>query len=132
LKPSLVIDAGVLALHFAGDTRVKVYFDQIDSDKAVGLVAGVNLAECYYKTCQKQGKQTADSRYFMLQTSKLKIVNGGLLTRLAGLEKCRQKLDISLADAYALALATIEKGTLLTTDSELAKSTDVQVKFFKV
>jgi predicted nucleic acid-binding protein len=132
LKRTLILDAGVLTLHFAGDSRVKEYFDEINDEKAIGLVAGVNLAEYYHKTCQKQGKQTADSRYFMVQGSKVRIVNDGVLTRLAGLEKCTQHLDISSAGAFALALAKRERGILLTTDSELRKLTDVQVKFLKV
>jgi predicted nucleic acid-binding protein len=46
------------------------------------------------------------------------------------LEKCREQLDLSLADCFALALARREKALLLTTDSELKKAENVQVKFF--
>lgn len=132
MKPSLVLDSGVLTLHFAGDPRVKGYYDEIAEGQVTGFVSEVNLAEYYYKTCQKLGRETADSRYYMLRASKLLIANDEPLTRSAALEKCRQRLDLSLADCFALALAKREKGTLLTTDRELKKTKDIQVKLFPV
>jgi predicted nucleic acid-binding protein len=132
VKANLVLDSGVLTLHFAGDPRLRQYFDRISEEDATGLVSEVNLAEYFYKTCQKLGRETADSRYYMLRASKLLIVSDEWLTRLAGLEKCRQRLDLSLADCFALALAKRESATLLTTDTELSKSKDVKVKLFTV
>jgi len=132
VSPSLVLDAGVLTLYFAGDPRVKQFFDEVDEERAVGMIAEVNLAEYYYKTCRKLGKESADSRYFMLTSSKLLITNDERLTRLAALEKCRQRLNLSLADCFALALAIREKAILLTTDRELKKAKGVQVKLFTV
>jgi len=130
LKQTLVMDAGVLALHFAEDSRLREYFTRIDQGKARGLVTEVNLSECYYKTCQKLGRQAADTSYFLLRGSKLQAVQDEELTRSAGLEKCRQQLDLSLADCFALALARREKALLLTTDSELKKAENIQVRFF--
>jgi predicted nucleic acid-binding protein len=132
MKHAIVVDAGVLALHFAEDSRVKQYFVRIDEGKARGLVTDVNLAECYYKTCQRLGRQAADTSYFLLRASELESVHDEALTRLAGLEKCRQRLGLSLADCFALALAKREGALLLTTDSELKKTKDVQVGFFNV
>jgi predicted nucleic acid-binding protein len=132
VKPRLVLDSGVLSLHFAGDSRLREFFDQISEENSTGLVSEVNLAEYFYKTCQKLGKETADSRYHMLRASKLLIVNDEQLTRLAGLEKCRQRLDLSLADCFALALAKRESATLLTTDTELNKTKEAKVKLFTV
>lgn len=132
MKQALVIDAGVLALHFAHDPRVIQHFNEIDEEKARGYLAGVNLAEFYYKTCKKLGRQAADTSYFLLRASRLQTVYDEALTRLAALEKCRQQLDLSLADCFALALAKREKGVLLTTDNALRKAKDVEVKFFGV
>jgi len=130
MRQVLVVDAGVLALHFAQDRRLAEHFNRIDDGRAQGLVTEVNLSECYYKTCQKLGRQAADTSYFLLRGSRLQAVHDEELTRLAGLEKCRQQLDLSLADCFALALARREKALLLTTDSELKKAKSVQVKFF--
>jgi len=132
VNPSLVLDAGVLTLYFAGDRRVKDFFDEIDNERAVGLLSEVNLAEYYYKTCRKLGRETADARYFMLKSSKLRVARDEELTRLAALEKCQQRVGLSLADCFALALARREKAILLTTDSELKKARDVQVKLFTI
>ena len=132
MKQTLVLDAGTLSLFFAGDQRVTPYFNRIDQDQATGLITEINLAEYYYKTCQKIGKQAADTRYFLLRNSKLKTIGDEPLTRLAGLEKCKQKLDLSLADCFALALAKRENASLITTDHELGKVKDVPAKLFEV
>ena len=132
MKPSLVLDAGVLTLHFAGDRRVKGYFEEIGEEQANGFVSEVNLAEYYYKTCRKLGRETADARFHMLRASKLVISSDEQLTRSAALEKCRQQLDLSLADCFALALAKRESAILLTTDMQLKNAKGIQVKFFQV
>lgn len=132
MKTTLVLDAGALSLFFAGDPRVVPYFNRIDQGQATGLITEINLTEYYYKTCQKIGRQAADTRYFLLRNSKLKTIGDESLSRLAGLEKCKQKLDLSLADCFALALAKRENATLITTDCELGKVKDVPTKFFRV
>ncbi|MGP8070591.1 MAG: PIN domain-containing protein [Candidatus Bathyarchaeia archaeon] len=132
MKTTLVLDVGALSLFFAGDPRIVPYFNRIDQDQATGLITEINLAEYYYKTCQKIGKQAADTRYFLLRNSKLKTIGDESLSRLAGVEKCKQELDLSLADCFALALAKREHATLITTDRELGKAKDVPAKLFRV
>jgi len=132
MKTALVFDAGLLALHFAGDSRVRDYFDAVQNDRAIGLIAEVNLAEYYYKTCRKLGRDTADIRYLMIRASKLHAIHDEALIRQAGLERCRTRLDLSLADCFVLAVAKREQAVILTTDSELRKTKDVSVKFFKL
>ncbi|MEM3381950.1 MAG: PIN domain-containing protein [Candidatus Bathyarchaeia archaeon] len=78
------------------------------------------------------GRQTAETRYYQIKRTRLQIVHDEDLTRIAGLEKCRQPLSLSLADCFALALAKKEGALLLTTDNELSKATEVEVKFFDV
>jgi len=132
MRKSIVVDAGALALHFIDDPRVEEYFSAIDDGQVSGYITDVNLAEYYYKTCQKLGIQTADTRYYQIKRTHLQIIRDEDLTRSAGLEKCRQPLDLSLADCFALALAKREKALLLTTDKELSKVKEVKVKFFEV
>lgn len=45
MKVTLVMDASVLTLHFAGDQRVGRYFKAVDERLTTGLVAEANLAE---------------------------------------------------------------------------------------
>jgi len=132
MKKAVVVDAGVLTLHFIDDQRVEEYFSGVDDERISGYISNVNLAEFYYKTCQKLGRQTADTRYYQIKRTRLQIVQDDNLTRSAGLEKCRQPLSLSLADCFALALAKREKALLLTTDRELSKVREVEVKFFEV
>ena len=128
-----VIDAGVLALFFAGDGRVKRFFDEVEAGRAKGYVCDVNLAEFYYKACEKLGRPAAELRYYQLRSSKLSIVSTDEeLTKLAGDEKCRHRRALSLADCFALALAKREGAVLLTTDAELARLAEVEVKHFPV
>ena len=132
MTKAVVVDAGLLTLHFIDDLRVEEYFYSLDDGRITGYVTGVNLAEFYYKTCQKLGRQTADTWYYQIKRTRLQIVHDDDLTRSAGLEKCRQPLSLSLADCFALALAKREKALLLTTDRELSKVREIEVKFFEV
>jgi len=132
MKRAIVVDAGVLTLHFIDNPRVEEYFSGVDDERISGYISSVNLAEFYYKTCQKIGRQTADTRYYQIKRTRLQIVHDDDLTRSAGLEKCRQPLSLSLADCFALALAKREKALLLTTDKELSKVRETEVKFFEV
>jgi uncharacterized protein len=111
---------------------VKRFFDDIEDGVAHGSIAAVNLSEFYYKTCQKLGKSTADIRYCQIRNTKLEVLETDAeLSRVAGLEKCRQHADLSLADCHVLAAAKRLKATILTTDSELAKVKDVKAIFFQ-
>ena len=119
MKRAVVVDAGVLTLHFMADPRVEEYFNDVDDGQISGYISSVDLAEFYYKTCQKLGRQTADTRYYQIKRTRLQIVQDDDSTRSAGLEKCRQPFSLSLADCFAIALAKREKALLLTTDKEL-------------
>ena len=132
MNGKLVLDAGVLSLHFADHEGVRKYFDAIITGRSNGLMSSFNLAEFYYKSCQKFGKQTADTWYFQLRNSELTIVHRDELVRAAGLEKCRQSPKLSLADCFVLALAKAESALLITTDGELARVRDVRIRHVKV
>jgi predicted nucleic acid-binding protein len=127
----VVLDAGAMTLHFVDHPDVRRYFDAIMTGRSAGLIHSVNLAEFYYKTCQKSGKQTADTWYYQLRNSEISIIEREDLDRAAGLEKCRQSPRLSLADYFALALAKTENALLLTTDEELTKTKGVTAKHFK-
>jgi predicted nucleic acid-binding protein len=132
MTEKLVLDAGVLFLHFTDHDGVRSYFDRIISGRCQGLISAFNLAEFYYKACQKLGRQTADTWYFQLRNTELEVVNKEELIRAAALEKCRHPDTLSLADCFALALAKAERALLVTTDGELAKVRDVKTRHVKV
>lgn len=126
-----IIDTGALSLFFLGDKRVSPYFQQLQDGLAEGFMTSVNLAEFFYKVCQRLGRETAILWCHQTRTILSIVETNESLTQKAGLEKCR-KSTFSLADSFALALAREIKGTLLTTDSELEKVRDIDAKFFGV
>ncbi len=128
-----VIDAGVLALYFAGDREVKKYFDEIIRGKADGYLCEVNLAEFYYKSAEKIGLETTDIRYEAVRSSPIKQVPvEGELTREASRIKLRYRGKISLADAFLIALTYRVKGIALTTDPMVKEILRDKCRLFKV
>jgi len=128
-----VVDAGVLALYFIGDERVKPYFDGVVRGRGRILICDVNLAEYYYKVCERLGRDVAEVRYYQVRESGVEVVpTSEELTRKAGELKCKYRGRLSLADCFCLALACLEGAALLTTDGELAKAREVRTKHFPV
>jgi predicted nucleic acid-binding protein len=125
-----VMDTGVISLFYAGDERVRPFFAQVQSGRAQGYVASINLAEFYYKACQKLGRDTAIVRFHQTQTILESVETDGELVEAAGLNKCRYG-HLSLADTFAAALTEKLGGTLLTTDGALLKVAEIRVKHFE-
>ena len=126
-----VIDTGALSLFYAGDERIRPFFTQIQDGRAHGYVASTNLAEFYYKVCQKLGRETAMVRFHQTQTILEEVVAEGELAESAGLNKCRYS-HLSLADTFAVALTEKLGATLLTTDEALTKVTEIRVRHFEI
>ncbi len=126
---SYLLDAGILALYYAGKRAVKPYFDRILSLKATGFVSEVNLAEFYYKTAQGKGIETAETWYLQVRQSRLRIIGPDeAITRDAALWKVRRR-DLSLADCFALATMHDRAEVLLTTDVVLGKVKTARVVY---
>jgi len=120
MKTKYVIDAGALALYFAGDEKAKSYIDRILDGKAEGYMCEVNLAELYYKMASIHGRELADIKYEAIRESPIKLVPAaGELTRQAELVKLTYRRRISLADAYLIALARHVRGSVITTDTTI-------------
>jgi predicted nucleic acid-binding protein len=115
-------DTGPLLLYFGEDMRSKKLLDEIKQGRAVGSTCEQNLAELYYKTCEKLGRETARIRYLSIRRSGLRVVAPDEnLTRLAGELKCKHRGKLSLVDAYILGLAIAEHATLITSDSRISE-----------
>jgi len=132
MKKKYVIDAGALALYFAGDFKVRKYFDEILAREADAYLCEVNLAEFYYKTVEKLGEEVADIRYESVRNSPIRQVPAaGDLTREAAKIKLKYRGKISLADAYLIALALQTRAIALTTDSVVKEILRRKCIFFK-
>lgn len=122
MKSSYVFDTGPLYLYFAGDKRATELFREVSRGTATGHTTEPNLVELYYKTCEKLGRDTALLRYTSLRHGPLVVASPDeTLTRVAGELKCSHGPQLSLADAYIIALANQVRGQLYTTDPRIAR-----------
>lgn len=133
MKNRFIIDAGALALYFAGDERVKKYFDDILAGKSEGYILEINLAEFFYKTAEILGLETAEVRYRMIRNSDLKQISASKeVTREAAILKLRNKNKLSLADSFLIAEAKMLKAIILTTDKTVKEIAKNQAIYFKI
>ena len=126
-----VVDTGALSLYYAGDERVRPFLAQIADGRAHGYIASTNLAEHYYKVCQKQGRETATVRFHQTRTVLELVPPDADLAKAAGLAKCRYN-RLSLTDAFAIALAEKFRGTVLTTDEAFLEVKEISTKHFEI
>jgi len=128
-----VLDAGALTLLLLGDERLGSYVNEISRGTAKAYTSAVNLAELYYKTVDKIGRETADAWYFRILNSNLVVVSADAqLAREVGTFKSKYKRLLSLADCFAMALSVKEKAQLLTTDNDFQEVKEIQVKYLPI
>lgn len=133
----ILIDTGILHLYFAGDAKVKRFFNEIVTGKSEGLICESILTEFYYKTCISLGKAVADTRYFQLRRQKNLTITtqNEKITHLMGQLKCEHWSKLSLVDCCAAATAKIYKAKLVTTDhalAEVAKSEKIRTEIYEL
>jgi len=132
-KDKLVFDTGLLLLYFAEDDRAKGFFNEVIGDKAEGYTCEINIAELYYKTCEKFGREAAEVRNASIRNSKISILPlDEQLTHAAGGLKCIHKGKLSVTDAYILMATKMLGGTLVTTDPRLVELKIVQAKLIEI
>jgi len=126
-----VFDAGALHLLLLRDERLGSYVDDISSGVAEAYVSTVNLAELYYKTLEKLGREVAETLYFRILNSNLTISPAdATLAKEAGICKNKYKHTLSLADCFAMALTLKTGALLLTTDRDFKEVKEIKVKHF--
>ncbi|MFN3655365.1 MAG: PIN domain-containing protein [Candidatus Nitrosotenuis sp.] len=121
----LAFDAGAISLYYAGDKRIKSYFDSVFSKTKMGFVSEVNLAEFYYKTAEKFGLQTAETRYRLTRGSQIIVAPDEMITRDAAKLKLKYHAKLSLADCFAISTAVNNQCTLITTDASIKQVKEV-------
>jgi len=128
-----VFDAGVLSLLLSGDERLGPYVNEISKGMAKAYISAVNLAELYYKTVEKLGREVAETWYFRILNSNLIVLSADAsLAKEAGICKSRYKQTLSLADCFAMALTINKRALLLTTDRDFQNVKEIQVKYLPV
>ena len=138
LKSSkIAFGTGLLFPYHAGGKfgdKVRPYFNEVLEGRSTGLISEVTLAEYFYKTCQKLGKEAAETRLAIIRSEKYQIVEVDQShSAFAGLLKCKYA-DISLADALAASLAKNADAFLLTSDeglSDVCKKEGIKVRLVR-
>ena len=129
----LAIDTGPFALHFANDPQVHQMMEEISRGYKEAHTCELNLAEHYYKICEKLGRDVA-----VITTNSIREIPihihppDKFLTDEAGSMKCRFRGKISLADSYILAVSKIYDCRLITTDQVLKEIGLVPTTLLKV
>ena len=121
----VVFDTEALLIFYLGETganQVKTYLEKIQGREIEGLLNVVNLTELYYILYRKSPK-VAEEKEANLRAYGIRIVpvlGDGKLWKEAG--KIKGEHAMSLADAFAVATAKVEKAKLVTGgDEELNK-----------
>ena len=126
MKRRYVLDAGVLALYFAGRRDVKKYIDEVYSGRAKAFICEVNVAEFLYNYARIFGWDAALSRHNLLRNSPIDIVSVDEdLTINAAKLKLKYYNVLSLADCYLIALAKKNKAKVITTDPDVRNVNEV-------
>ena len=129
----LAFDAGALSLHFAGDERVRQYFNDVSSRLKTGFISEVNLAEFYYKTAEKYGLDTAETWYMLTRRSQIIIVPPDEdITREAAKLKLKYRNRLSLADCFAVSTAENNDSILITTDSRMKEAKEIKTVYLEI
>ena len=129
----LVLDTGPLFLYFAGDREATAIIDSGRRGEVDLYTCEVIMAEFYYKTCEKFGRDVAELRSRSIRKSGINIdYIDEKLTHVAGILRCTHRAEISLADAYILALCRVREAQLITTDGLLKQLNLVPTRLLRV
>jgi predicted nucleic acid-binding protein len=129
----LALDTGPFTLHFGNDPQVRELINDILNGSKEAHTCELNLAEHYYKMCEKSGRDIAIITTGSIRGTPIRIHSPDeALTLEAGSIKCKYRGKISLADSYVLAVAKIHNCRLITTDPVLKEIGLVPTTLLKV
>ncbi len=133
MRRRLVLDAGVLALHFAGDGNAREYIDDVYKGVADAFMCEVNVAEFLYNYAKVFGWKAALVKHSIIRNSPIKVVGvDEELTLNASKIKLKYLKRLSLADSYLIALAKLKKATIVTTDHAVKEVNEVPTTLLPV
>ena len=131
-----VLDSWALIAFFEDEPAadaVEELIHQATQEKHRLYLSAVNWAEVYYNTMREVSTEAAEARAQDLATLPIDVVGVGddlKLARLAAQFKARHKM--SLADAFAAALAKEKKAELVTGDPEFkALEKEIKINWLK-
>lgn len=129
-----VLDSWALIAFFEGEPAagaVEEILDQANRDKHRLYLSAVNWAEIYYNTMREVSREAAEDQARMIANLPIDVIGVGddlKLARQAAAFKATYRL--SLADAFAVALAKEKKAELVTGDPEFnALEKEIKIKW---
>ncbi len=126
MRKRYVLDAGVLALYFAGRRDARKYIDMVYEGRAEAFMCEINVAEFLYNYARVFGWDAALVKHSLLRSSPIKIVGvDEELTIEAAKLKLKYYNTLSLADCYLIALAKRSRATIVTTDRSIRSVDEV-------
>jgi len=132
LRGRYVLDAGVLALYFAGYEEAKRYIDLAYSGEKV-YMCEVNVAEFLYNYARVFGWDAALVKHALIRNSPLVVKE---IDETLTVEAARLKLKyydkLSLADCYLIALAKQLKSSVVTTDSRVKEVMEAPTRLIRM
>ena len=125
---NIIWDTGALSLFFANNPEAREYMQQIVAHKSIGYIPRLILAEFFFKTCQKLGKEVAQIRLVALRQvpiieepiSEEEVLGIGML-------KVKHS-NLSLADCVLIQLAKRHQATILTTEKPITTVKGIKAK----
>ena len=69
----VALDTGALMLHFTDDRQIRDTMTKIQSGTLESHTCELNIAELYYKTCEKLGADVAEIRTTTIRESNIKV-----------------------------------------------------------
>ncbi len=133
MKKKYVLDAGILALYFAGNKSVKKYIDNAYDGQIDAYMLEINLAEFLYNYARVFGWNAALVKHSLIRNSPIKII--GLNEELT-IEAARLKIKyyniLSLADCYLIAFAKKYNAKIVTTDQAVKRTGEAPTVFIKI
>lgn len=129
----VMLDTGAFSLYFGGDAQIKEIMSAILKGDTEAHTCELNVAEYYYKTCERYGREIAAITSGAIRDTPILIHSpNGALTTEASQIKCTFRGKISLVDAYVLALSKVHRCRLITTDAALKDTKIVPTTLLKV
>jgi uncharacterized protein with PIN domain len=116
-QPSYVLDSSAVIAFLQNEAGAEVVAEILKDPRNRCLIHAVNVCEVYYDIYRRSGEADASVLEDILATMGIRLTEAipSVLWRTAGKLKAEWR-RISLADCFALATATLENGTVLTSD----------------
>ncbi len=133
MKERYILDAGVLAVYFAGREDAKPYVNTAYQKHSIVYMLEMNMAEFLYNYARVFGWDSAIVKHKLIRGSPIRIVGVDEdLTVEAARLKLKHYAFLSLADCYLLAAGEKLKATVVTTDSRIKEIGGKKVKLIEL